>query len=105
MRPMPRRGLTSTVLQEHSMTRPRLESSNLPSGRYVVEVLGPAGAGKTTFVRSLNESYTPVQDHLTTLWPDKVWALGSVLRDLLPRYICTYSTSRWFNVDELRRMS
>lgn len=93
------------MLQEHSLTRRRLEPPSLSPGRYVVEVLGPAGAGKTTFVRSLGERYSLVQGQPALLWPDKVRALGSILYELLPEYLCTYSTSRWFNVEELRRMS
>ena len=99
------RGLAYPALQEHSLTRPQFALSNLPPRRFVVEVLGPAGAGKTTLVRSLSESYAHLQDQLTLLWPDKVWALGSILCELLPAYLCNYSTSRWFNVEELRRMS
>lgn len=98
-------GVTSTVLQENSLTRSIVKPVNLPPKRCVVEVLGPAGSGKTTFVRSLSESYSPVQDQLALLWTDKSRALGSILYELLPAYLWNYSTSRWFNVEELRRMS
>ena len=91
--------------QEHLLSSPQFRPSSLTSGRCVVEVLGPAGAGKTTFVRSLRECYSPVQDQPALLWPDKVRALGSIVYELLPGHLCTSSSSRWFNIEELRRMS
>jgi len=103
--PMVCHELTPTVLQEHSLTRPQIQPVYPLPKRCVVEVLGPAGAGKTTLLKSLRESYVPVQDRLPLLWSDKVRALGSILCELLPGYLGYHSTSRWFNLEELRRMS
>lgn len=91
--------------QEHMLNGPRFAPSSLIPGRCVVEVLGPAGAGKSTFVKALREFYSPVQDQPTLLWPDKVRALAGIIYELLPGYVCTRPAGRWFNVEELRRMS
>lgn len=99
------RGTASTMSQEHLSNFPRIVPLNLTSGRRAVEVLGPAGAGKTTFVKLLRECYSPVQDQPTLLWSDKIRALGSILYEFLPGYLYTRSSSRWFNFEELRRMS
>ncbi len=86
------------------MNRAPLESAQPPRPRCVVEVLGPAGAGKTTVIRALRERRVAFHEQPLVPWPDKLRVLGGIARELLLAYLREWPRSRWFNLEELRRM-
>lgn len=70
----------------------------------IVEVLGPAGSGKTTVVRALRMRHLAAQDQLAVSWPEKLRFFSSITMQLLPSYLRECPGSRWLNREELRRM-
>ena len=81
------------------------DNKNIEKRPKVVEIVGPAGVGKTTLVRALCQRNHQIQAgvcfHKTRLIP--VW-LGNILF-WLPTFLRQYRHSRWFNRKELRSMA
>jgi len=71
---------------------------------YTVEVLGPAGAGKTTVVKRLQEHGVVIRSALPLSSFQKCKTLCTIVSALGPAYVRTYPHSRWFTIEELRRM-
>lgn len=70
----------------------------------LVEIAGPAGAGKTTLVRTLSERRTGIRLGLGLTRFDKIpFFIGNTF-SLLPTYLRHYRGSRWFNWRESRSM-
>lgn len=73
----------------------------------VVEVMGPAGTGKTTLSRALRERYPgiapDIDSRLSKL--DKIPFVISDTCSLLPTYLRRYRHSRWFDRRETRSMA
>lgn len=69
-----------------------------------IEILGPAGAGKTTVLGVIRDAGVAFDDHLSIGWNDRVPVLGGLLVRLLPCYLLNCSRSRWFDQEELRRL-
>lgn len=86
-----------------SLSRVPPELTRRPRTRWVAEVLGPAGAGKTTVVRALKKQIA-IRDEFLASWPDKLRVLGSITRELMPAYMREWTGSRGFNLEEFRRL-
>jgi broad-specificity NMP kinase len=73
----------------------------------VVEVIGPAGAGKTTLVRALRERHERIEPDIDIRLSriSKIpFVIGNTLF-LLPTYLRRYRHSRWFSWRETRGMA
>ncbi len=70
----------------------------------VVEVIGPAGAGKTTLVRALRHQGVPVRDQRPLGVLERTAELRRVTRTFLPSYLRGFAHSRFFNLEEMRRL-
>jgi RNase adaptor protein for sRNA GlmZ degradation len=95
--------LESPISQERPLSRTPFSSPH-DGAHWVIEVLGPAGAGKSTLVRVLRERGVAVLDQLPVPWPEKFRGLGYFAKEMLPAYLHVGWRSRWFNLEELRRM-
>jgi hypothetical protein len=99
-----RDALESVISPERSLRRAPFRPTHRPRAQCVVEVLGPAGAGKTTVIRALQERHVALRNQLLVPWSDKLLVLGSIAMELLPAHFRECPGSRWFNLEELRRM-
>lgn len=71
----------------------------------VVEIIGPAGVGKTTLLRALSQRHKKIQPDFH---PSKMRQFPSFISNtfsLLPTYLRQYRHSRWFNWRETRSMA
>ncbi len=74
-------------------------------GGAVVEILGPAGAGKTTLARLLSEEYPCVRVGLGVRKPLSFLRLVVGSGPLLPLWLRRYRADRWFTWRELRSIA
>lgn len=75
--------------------------------RLVVEIIGPAGAGKTTLVRALSKRHKRIAPDID-LRLSKISKFPFVISNtlfLLPTYLRGYRHSRWFSWRETRAMA
>ncbi len=70
----------------------------------VVEIIGPAGAGKTTLIRALSQRHKEIQPDFRLSTLRKIPFLVSNTFSMLPTYLRHYRHSRWFNWRETRSM-
>ncbi len=73
----------------------------------VVEVMGPAGSGKSTLSRALSQrddSIAPDIDVRLSKFDKIPFVISDILR-LMPTYLRRYRHSRWFNRRETRSMA
>jgi deoxyadenosine/deoxycytidine kinase len=70
----------------------------------VVEIIGPAGAGKTTLGRALRQRHEDIQLDIQVSRFQKFPFLVSTYAFMLPKYLRHYRHSRWFNWRETRSM-
>jgi len=70
----------------------------------VVEIIGPAGAGKTTLVRSLGQREKKIQQGISLSKTRQIPFFISNTFSMLPAYLRHYRHSRWFNWRETRSM-
>lgn len=70
----------------------------------VVEIIGPAGAGKTTLGRVLRQRHKDIQLDIPVSKFRKFPFLVSTYVSMLPTYLRQYRHSRWFNWRETRSM-
>lgn len=85
----------------HELARDTVER---PS--FVVEIMGPAGAGKTTLVRALSQRHTNIQPDIEIRF-STITKLTFFIRNtltLLPTYLRLYRHGRWFDRRETRAM-
>ncbi len=70
----------------------------------VVEIIGPAGVGKTTLLRALSQSHRKIQSdfHLSRI--RKIPFFVNNTLDFLPTFLRHFRHSRWFNWRETRSM-
>jgi deoxyadenosine/deoxycytidine kinase len=73
----------------------------------VVEVMGPAGTGKTTLSRALSQRHDDIAPDIDIRLSklDKLPFVISNTFSLLPTYLRRYRHSRWFNRRETRSMA
>jgi adenylate kinase family enzyme len=73
----------------------------------VVELMGPAGVGKTTLSRALRRCHADIAPDIDTRLSkiDKLPFVISNTCSLLPTYLRRYRDSRWFNRRETRSMA
>ncbi len=76
----------------------------LGSRQPVVEIIGPAGAGKTTLVRALRERCDRVQPGLRINRIRYLQFLLGIGVLFLPVFVLRYPRSRWFTWREIRSM-
>lgn len=80
---------------------PRSPAAGLP---LLVEIIGPAGAGKTTLVRALARRDQGIRPGLGVTRKDKIpFFIGNTV-SMLPTYLRHYRGTRWFNWRESRSM-
>ena len=70
----------------------------------VVEVIGPAGAGKTTLVQALSQCNMKFQPDFRLSKMKKIPIFINNTFFLLPTFLRQYRSSRWFNLRETRSM-
>jgi len=70
----------------------------------VVEIIGPAGAGKTTLVRALSRRDKTIQPGIPLPKTRQIPFFISNTFSMLPTYLRHYRHSRWFNWRETRSM-
>lgn len=71
----------------------------------VVEILGPAGAGKTTLVRALCRRDGGFEPEIGLARIQKIPFFVRNIYSMLPTYLVHYRYSRWFNWRESRSMT
>ncbi len=71
----------------------------------VVEILGPAGAGKSTLARALSQRHKKIRPDIPLSRKDKIPFFISNTLLLLPTFLRQYRHSRWFNWREARSMA
>lgn len=78
-----------------------------PGAPLVVEVMGPAGTGKTTLSRALRQRDARIAPDIDTRLTklDKLPFVVSNTISLLPTYLRSYRHSRWFDRRETRSMA
>jgi len=70
----------------------------------VIEIVGPAGAGKTTLVRALRERCVDVQPNVRITRLRYLQFLVSIGASFLPVFVLRYPRGRWFTWREIRSM-
>jgi adenylate kinase family enzyme len=70
-----------------------------------VEILGPAGAGKTTLARALSERHEEIQPDIPLSRIDKIPFFISNTVIFLPTFLRQYRHSSWFDWRESRSMA
>ncbi len=70
----------------------------------VVEIIGPAGAGKTTVLRALSQRHNKIQPGIPLSKTRQIPFFISNTLSMLPTYLRHYRHSRWFNWRETRSM-
>jgi cytidylate kinase len=70
----------------------------------VVEILGPAGSGKTTILNALSRRDTKIRPDFPLSRTEKIPYLISNTFTLLPTYLRQYRNTRWFDRREIRSM-
>jgi deoxyadenosine/deoxycytidine kinase len=70
----------------------------------VIEIVGVAGVGKTTLVKTLYQRNQKIQVtiHLDKISQTKFWIKNTL--SLLPTFISNYGHSRWFTTREMRSL-
>lgn len=69
----------------------------------IVEVIGPAGSGKTTMLAALRLRDPSIVSAIATKRSQQAAALSAVLRAVLPHYARHPHAERFFSLEELRR--
>lgn len=88
-----------------SMKSERTNNADLEKPPRVVEILGPAGAGKTTLVRALSRRNSELKPDIGLTRMQKIPFFVRNAYSLLPTYLVHYRHSRWFNWRESRSMT
>lgn len=81
--------------------------NTIPSGNanpLIMEIVGPAGAGKTTLIRILYEQNKKIRQGVSTSKIRRIPFFVSNTVLLLPTYLRHYRHSRWFSWKEVRSM-
>jgi shikimate kinase len=90
----------TAVFEHDSVNNLVLEKRTL-----AVEILGPAGAGKSTLVRALSQGHKKIQADISLSRMDKIpFFIGNTFR-FLPAYLRCYRDSNWFDWRESRSMA
>lgn len=87
------------------MKRELTDNTIVDRSRLVVELIGPAGAGKTTILRALGQRHKKIQ---LDFHPSKLRQFPFFINNtfsLLPTYLRQYRHSRWFSWRETRSMA
>jgi thymidylate kinase len=69
----------------------------------VIEVLGPAGAGKSTVIETLRGHDASIRDGVAISSSTKARGLMRALAAFVPAYLSSYPHTRWFSREELAR--
>ena len=74
-----------------------------PTRSSAIEVLGPAGAGKSTVISILCGHDPRFREGVAIAFSTKVLALVRALASFVPAYLACYPHTRWFSREELAR--
>jgi deoxyadenosine/deoxycytidine kinase len=79
-------------------------ATTIEKGPIVVELIGPAGAGKTTLVNALNQRNENIRPGIYLSETRKIEHFIRNTVHMLPTYFYQYRSSRWFSRREIRTM-